>query len=259
MSVGKQQSARVRGVYVLPASRAEAIKEYLMPHANGKLFDLSGQPIEPHDPAEPLISTLRQEGISDQHVLQSIRQVPRAQFVSPELRTHALENIALPIEQGQTISQPLMVAVMTQALTLTGSEHVLEIGTGSGYQTAVLACCARSVVSIERWPSLAEHASALLEALGYHNTEIHVADGTLGWPPSAPYDAILVTAAAPEVPLPLLEQLREGGRIVAPIGGAKQQELVLLVKTRAGLERHKLGACVFVPLIGKAGWHEQAH
>ncbi len=210
-------------------------------------------------PIEALLATLSQEGVHDQRVLQAIRDVPRARFVIPELRTHAFENIALPIEQGQTISQPLMVAAMTQALALNGSEHVLEIGTGSGYQAAILAQCARSVVSIERWPLLAEHASRLLKSLGYTTVEVHTGDGTLGWPPSAPYDAILVAAAAPEVPLPLLEQLREGRRMVIPIGNPQQQELVLLIKKQTGIERHHLGACVFVPLIGWAAWHEAHH
>ncbi|HEY7125138.1 MAG TPA: protein-L-isoaspartate(D-aspartate) O-methyltransferase [Ktedonobacterales bacterium] len=214
---------------------------------------------EPSAPVETLLATLRQEGVHDQRVLQAIRDVPRAQFVIPELRAHAFENIALPIEQGQTISQPLMVAVMTQALALNGSEHVLEIGTGSGYQAAVLARCARSVVSVERWPLLAEHASRRLKSLGYTTVEVHTGDGTLGWPPSAPYDAILVAAAAPEVPPPLLEQLREGGRMVIPIGNPQQQELTLLIKKRPRIERHHLGACVFVPLIGWAAWHEAHH
>jgi protein-L-isoaspartate(D-aspartate) O-methyltransferase len=206
---------------------------------------------------EALLQTLRQAGVYDERVLQAIRDVPREQFVAPSLRAQAFENIALPIEQGQSISQPLMVAMMTQALALTGSEHVLEIGTGSGYQTAILAECARSVVTIERWPRLAEHAARLLGALGYTNIEVHTGDGTLGWPPAAPYDAILVTAAAPVVPEPLIPQLRLRGRLVAPVGSPEQQDLLLVVKGEHGLEDQVLGTCVFVPLIGAAAWRER--
>lgn len=206
---------------------------------------------------EALLETLRQEGVRDQRVLQAIRDVPREQFIAQELHAHAFDNIALPIEQGQTISQPLMVAMMTQALALMGSEHVLEIGTGSGYQTAVLAHCARSVVSIERWPRLADRAARLLGTLGFANVEIHVGDGTLGWPQAAPYDAIIVTAAAPAIPTPLVQQLRPGGRLVIPVGQADQQDLLLITQTSEGLEYQKLGVCVFVPLIGAAAWREQ--
>ncbi len=206
---------------------------------------------------EALVETLRQEGIHDPCVLQAIRIVPREQFVAPELRAHAFENIALPIEHGQTISQPLIVALMTQALQLTGNEQVLEIGTGSGYQAAILAHCARFVVSIERWPRLAERASRLLSAMGYTNITVHSGDGTLGWQPEAPYDAILVTAAAPAMPTPLLHQLRLGGRLVIPVGRPEQQDLLLVTKQESGLVQQKLGTCVFVPLIGAAAWREQ--
>jgi protein-L-isoaspartate(D-aspartate) O-methyltransferase len=204
-----------------------------------------------------LQATLRQAGVHDERVLQAMRDVPREQFVAPELRAYAFENVALPIEQGQTISQPLMVGMMTQALELTSTEHVLEIGTGSGYQTAILARCAGSVVSIERWPRLAQHAARLLGMLGYTNVEVHVADGTLGWPPAAPYDAILVAAAAPTVPEPLLHQLRLGGRLVVPVGSPEQQDLLLVTKQAGSFEQRKLGACVFVPLIGAAAWRER--
>ncbi len=206
---------------------------------------------------EALLETLRQAGIHDERVLQAISAVPREQFVAAPLRAQAFENIALPIEQGQSISQPLMVAAMTQALELTGTEHVLEIGTGSGYQAAVLATCARSVVTVERWPNLAARAARLLGTLGYTNVEAHVGDGTLGWPPAAPYDAILVTAAAPVVPEPLLQQLRLHGRLVIPVGSPEQQELLRVVRQEQGFEQHALGMCVFVPLIGAAAWREQ--
>jgi protein-L-isoaspartate(D-aspartate) O-methyltransferase len=222
-------------------------------------------PIEGHnDPPdhltqrrESLLETLRQAGVHDERVLQAMNTVPREQFVAPSLRAQAFENIALPIEQGQTISQPLMVAVMTQALALTGTESVLEIGTGSGYQTAILAECARSVVSIERWPLLAAHAARLLGTLGYHNIEVHVGDGTLGWRQAAPYDAILVTAAAPVVPEPLVQQLRLQGRLVVPVGSPEQQELLLVTKQEHGYQQRVLGTCVFVPLIGAAAWRER--
>lgn len=206
---------------------------------------------------EALLETLRQAGVEDERVLQAIRAVPREQFVPPSLRAQAFENIALPIEQGQSISQPLMVAMMTQALRLTGTESVLEIGTGSGYQAAVLAACARSVVTIERWPRLADHAARLLGTLGYTNVAVHIGDGTLGWPPGAPYDAILVTAAAPVVPAPLLDQLRLNGRLVVPVGSPEQQDLLLAVKQAHGVEQRVLGTCVFVPLIGAAAWRER--
>jgi protein-L-isoaspartate(D-aspartate) O-methyltransferase len=204
-----------------------------------------------------LLARLRQAGIYDERVLQAMREVPREQFVAPELRAYAFENVALPIEEGQSISQPLMVGVMTQALELTGTEHVLEIGTGSGYQAAVLARCADSVVSIERWPRLAERAARLLGALGSTNVEVHVGDGTLGWPTAAPYDAILVSAGAPTVPEPLLGQLREGGRLVVPVGSPEQQDLLLVTKQAGSFVQRKLGVCVFVPLIGAAAWRER--
>ncbi|HEY7348406.1 MAG TPA: protein-L-isoaspartate(D-aspartate) O-methyltransferase [Ktedonobacterales bacterium] len=204
-----------------------------------------------------LLATLRQAGVHDERVLQAIRDVPREQFVAPPLRAQAFENIALPIEQGQSISQPLMVAMMTQALELTGAEHVLEIGTGSGYQAAILAKCARSVVTVERWPRLAERAARLLVTLGYTNVQAHIGDGTLGWPPAAPYDAILVTAAAPVIPEPLLQQLGLNGRLVAPVGSPEQQDLLLLLKRGQGIEQRTLGTCVFVPLIGAAAWRER--
>ncbi len=206
---------------------------------------------------EALLQTLRQAGVHDQRVLQAIRDVPRDQFIAPHLRAQAFENIALPIEQGQSISQPLMVAMMTQALALTGKESVLEIGTGSGYQTAVLAELARSVVSIERRPRLGERAARMLGTLGYTNVEVHIGDGTLGWSPAAPYDAILVTAAAPAVPEPLVHQLRPHGRLVVPVGGPEQQNLLLVVKQEHRLEQRILGTCVFVPLIGAAAWRER--
>ncbi len=225
-----------------------------MTHLVDGQTDLPEQLIERR---QALLETLRQAGVSDERVLRAISSVPREQFIAPHLRAQAFENVALPIEQGQSISQPLMVAMMTQALGLTGSEHVLEIGTGSGYQAAVLAECARSVVTIERWPGLAERAARLLGTLGYRNVEVHIGDGTLGWPPAAPYDAILVTAAAPVIPEPLLDQLSLYGRLVVPVGSPEQQDLLLVVKQEHGFEQRALGTCVFVPLIGAAAWRER--
>ncbi len=196
--------------------------------------------------------------VKDPRVVDAIARVPREAFVPPELRQSAYENMPLPIDYGQTISQPLIVALMTEALLLGGSEKVLEIGTGSGYQTAVLSLLAAHVVSVERIPPLAERAKELLGELGYGNVEIHVGGEVLGWAPSDPYDAIIVTAAAPEVPRELLEQLGQGGRLVIPVGSRDLQELVRIVKTPEGALRHNLGPCRFVPLLGRGAWPGQA-
>jgi len=196
--------------------------------------------------------------VKDPRVVDAIARVPRELFVPPELRQSAYENMPLPIGYGQTISQPLIVALMTEALLLGGSENVLEIGTGSGYQTAVLSLLAAHVVSVERIPPLAERAKELLGELGYGNVEVHVGGEVLGWAPSAPYDAIIVTAAAPEVPRELLEQLGQGGRLVIPVGSRDLQELVRIVKMPEGALRHNLGPCRFVPLLGRGAWPGQA-
>jgi protein-L-isoaspartate(D-aspartate) O-methyltransferase len=192
--------------------------------------------------------------IEDRRVLEAIERVPREAFVPEDLRHAAWENIPLPIGYGQTISQPLIVALMTQALLLTGDEKVLEIGTGSGYQAAVLAELANHVVSVERVPPLAERARKVLKELGYTNVEVRVGGDGLGWPSEGPYDGIIVTAAAPEIPRELLEQLTLGGRLVIPVGGRDMQELVRIVKTPEGALRHNLGPCRFVPLLGKGAW-----
>ncbi|HJT59987.1 MAG TPA: protein-L-isoaspartate(D-aspartate) O-methyltransferase, partial [Ktedonobacteraceae bacterium] len=163
---------------------------------------------------------------------------------------------ALPIAMGQTISQPLMVALMTQALQLGGHERVLEIGTGSGYQTAILSQLAAQVYSIERYPQLAYLAAKRLSQRGVQNVSVYVGDGSLGWPHSAPYDRILVTAAAPELPLQLLTQLVRWGIMVIPIGSQERQELFVVHRAPWGPEMRSLGACVFVPLIGAEGWSE---
>jgi protein-L-isoaspartate(D-aspartate) O-methyltransferase len=192
--------------------------------------------------------------VSDARVLDAMRRVPREAFVPENLRFAAYENQPLPIGHDQTISQPLMVALMTQALLLTGEEQVLEVGTGSGYQAAVLSLLARYVVTVERVAALAEAAEERLTRLGYANVEVHAVEDVLGWPDGAPYDGIIVTAAAPEVPLALLNQLAMGGRLVIPVGGRELQELVRIVKTPQGAQRHNLGPCRFVPLLGSAAW-----
>lgn len=204
-----------------------------------------------------LLASLAAE-VKDPRVVDAIARVRREAFVPPESRQSAYENMPLPIGYGQTISQPLIVALMTEALLLAGSENVLEIGTGSGYQTAVLSLLAAHVVSVERIPPLAERAKELLGELGYGNVEVHVGGEVLGWAPSAPYDAIIVTAAAPEVPRELLEQLGQGGRLVIPVGSRDLQELVRIVKTPEGALRHNLGPCRFVPLLGRGAWPGQA-
>ena len=192
--------------------------------------------------------------IKDTRVVEAIARLPREEFVPEEVRQSAYENMPLPIGYGQTISQPLIVAMMTESLLLNGSEKVLEIGTGSGYQTALLSRLANHVVSVERIPALAERAAAVLSRLGYSNVEVHSGGDGLGWPQAAPYDAIIVTAAAPEVPRELLDQLGSGGRLAIPVGSRDLQELVRIVKTPEGALRHNLGPCRFVPLLGRSAW-----
>ena len=196
--------------------------------------------------------------VKDHRVLEAIAHVPREHFVSEDVCAFAYENRPLPIGYGQTISQPLIVALMTEALLLTGSERVLEIGTGSGYQAAILSLLAAHVVSVERIAPLAQQAAATLAELGYANVEVHVARDGLGWPESGPYDAIIVTAASPEIPAELLDQLALGGRLVVPVGSRDLQELVRIVKTPEGALRHNLGPCRFVPLLGKSAWPNSA-
>jgi protein-L-isoaspartate(D-aspartate) O-methyltransferase len=193
-------------------------------------------------------------GIADARVLDAMRRVARDAFVPDDARHEAYSDRALPIGSGQTISQPYMVAVMTEALHLTGVERVLDVGTGSGYQAAILAELAREVISIERRPDLAERARQRLASLGYVNVAVLVGDGTLGSPEHAPFDGILVGAAAPRVPEPLRRQLADGGRLVVPVGAAEQQTLHIVTRTGDAFTQVLGVGCVFVPLIGEEGW-----
>lgn len=201
-----------------------------------------------------LVLKLRRRGIADERVLAAIGAIAREQFVPDERRDDAYKDAALPVAQGQSISQPFMVALMTQLLELHGDERVLEIGTGTGYQTAVLARLCRFVVSVERLPALAEEAASRLRALDLRNVELHTGDGTLGWKAASPFDRVLVTAGAPDVPSPLYNQLRVGGRLVIPIGDQESQVLQVIVKHETGPEVIDAGGCRFVKLIGDAGW-----
>jgi protein-L-isoaspartate(D-aspartate) O-methyltransferase len=205
-----------------------------------------------------LLRELNQLGVRNRRVLTALATVPREAFVPEHLRGQAWENRALPIGEEQTISQPLIVALMTQALQLHGDEKVLEIGTGSGYQAAVLAELARSVVTVERYSVLAERARTVLSNLNYDNVKIVVGDGTLGWPADAPYDRIIVTAAAPHLPGPLHEQLSDSrdARIVIPIGTARDQDLIVFERDGDRLREINLGPVRFVPLIGEFGWQQ---
>jgi protein-L-isoaspartate(D-aspartate) O-methyltransferase len=200
---------------------------------------------------------LAARGIRDQRVLEAMRRVPRHAFVPEASRALAYADHALPIGSGQTISQPFMVAVMTEALLLKGTERVLEIGAGSGYQAAILAELAREVISIERRPELAETARTTLAALGYTNIRVIVGDGTVGYAPAAPFDCILVAAGAPRVPESLKQQLSAtGGRLIIPIGPAEQQRLVVIVRDENRFNESLREGCVFVPLVGAEAWPE---
>jgi len=192
--------------------------------------------------------------INDTRVLAAMSHIPREQFVPRENRYLAYEDGPLPIGYEQTISQPYIIALMTEALELKGNEKVLEIGTGSGYQTAILAELADTVISVERVPALAESAREVLGSLGYENIEIYIAEETLGWPEKAPYDAIMVTAGAPDIPVELLSQLSIDGRMVIPAGSRYVQELYKVTRQKDKNRVEKLGGCRFVALIGKGAW-----
>ena len=193
---------------------------------------------------------LAERGIRDPRVLEAMGSVPRHEFVLEEFRDRAYEDYPLPIGEGQTISQPYIVAAMLEHLALRESDRALEVGTGSGYVTALLSMLCAQVFSVERCAPLANSARAALLRLGYNNVAIHVGDGTLGWSEFAPFDAILVSAATPEVPPALVEQLREGGRMILPVGPAWSQELQLLSKVGGRVEVRMLEGCRFVPLVG---------
>jgi protein-L-isoaspartate(D-aspartate) O-methyltransferase len=195
-------------------------------------------------------------GVTDERVLAVMRKIPRHEFLPEAIRGMAYNDSALPLGEGQTMSQPYMVALMTELLGLKGAERVLEIGTGSGYQAAVLAELCEKVYTVERIKSLADKARALLDRLGYKSVAIKVYDGTYGWKEMAPFDAIIVTAGSPDIPAPLVEQLKEGGRMVIPVGDRFGQQLVTLVKTAEGVTTERSIPCVFVPLIGNHGWKE---
>lgn len=196
-------------------------------------------------------------GIHDQGVLEAMLKVPRHLFVSEALQDQAYGDFPLPIGEGQTISQPYIVAEMTQAIELTTDDRVLEIGTGSGYQTAILAELAYQVYSIERLRELFVRARKMLDELKYHNVVAKCSDGTLGWPEESPFDAIIVTAGAPEVPDALVEQLTPGGRLVIPVGGRLSQTLLKIVRHEVGIAKTNLGGCRFVKLVGEHGWKEE--
>jgi protein-L-isoaspartate(D-aspartate) O-methyltransferase len=202
--------------------------------------------------AEQLVA----RGVKDERVLAAMRKVPRHEFLPEALRGMAYQDSALPLGESQTMSQPYMVGLMTELLGLTGVERVLEIGTGSGYQAAVLAELCAKVYTVERIKTIADRARASLDKLGYRTVALKVYDGTYGWKEFAPFDAILVTAGAPEVPAPLVEQLKEGGRMVIPVGDRFGQRLLKIVKIADGPRTEQSIPCLFVPLIGNHGWKE---
>ncbi len=203
---------------------------------------------------EMVARQIRDRGIHSARVIEAMQSVERHLFVPIEHASRAYADEPLPIGEGQTISQPFMVAAMADALTLEGHERVLEIGAGSGYQAAVISLLAREVIAVEAQSLLAASARERLARLGYLNVRIEVGDGSLGWPSGAPYDAILVTAAAPAVPPPLLDQLAEGGRLVIPVGTVDQQELLRIFNRGGTITQKSLYACRFVPLLGRHGW-----
>ena len=201
-----------------------------------------------------LVELLREQGIHDLAVLRAFAQTPRHLFVPEAVRHRAYEDAALPIGAGQTISQPFTQARYLEALRLQGHERVLEIGTGSGYQTALLGCLAAQVFTVERVRALAEAAQLALRAAHVRNVSVLLGDGTLGWSAYAPYDAILVAAGGPEVPTPLIEQLSPGGRLLIPLGSRGTQTLTLVESTEGGVRHTPLGAALFVPLLGEHGF-----
>jgi len=203
-----------------------------------------------------MVEDLRNHGFADERVLRVMEKVPRHLFVPEYGRERAYDDDPLSIGHSQTISQPYMVGIMTRSLNLSGKEKLLEVGTGSGYQTAILAELATQVCTVERVEPLLRQAQQVLAELGYANVKFRVGDGTLGWPEEAPFDAIVVTAAAPGVANPWKEQLAEGGRLVVPVGPRYAQTLIVYTKHGAKLEEKPVCGCVFVPLLGEFGWRE---
>ena len=199
---------------------------------------------------------IKTRGVTDERVLEALRKVPRHEFIQEIHQSEAYADHPLPIGSGQTISQPYIVALMTEQLELKDDEKVLEIGTGSGYQAAILAELAREVHSVERVSELAEKARENLRRLGIKNVSVHIGDGTLGWLEEAPYDAIIITAGTPAMPEGLADQLSDGGRLVAPVGSRWRQMLELWIKREGEIEKIEVLPVVFVPLIGEKGWDE---
>jgi protein-L-isoaspartate(D-aspartate) O-methyltransferase len=193
-------------------------------------------------------------GVSGRRVLEAMHRVPRHLFIPESIRDRAYDDSPLPIGDGQTISQPYMVAWMTELLEVEEDDTILEIGTGSGYQAAILCELGKEIFSIEKYSSLAQRAEERLRSLGYDNITIRVGDGTLGWPEEAPFDGIIVTAGAPSIPEPLVEQLADGGRLVIPVGPSGMQMLTLVQREGREYRTREEGTCVFVPLVGKFGW-----
>lgn len=199
---------------------------------------------------------IERRGVKDKRVLDAMRKVPRHEFIEQAFQDKAYNDYPLPTQCDQTISQPYIVALMSELLGLKGTEKVLEIGTGSGYQTAVLAEISSSVYSVERFDTLANSAREKLKELGYTNMQIKTADGTNGWPEEGPYDAILVTASTPSIPEPLIEQLADNGIMVIPVGAKFSQDLIIAKKEAGGITTTRIAGVVFVPLIGEHGWEE---
>jgi protein-L-isoaspartate(D-aspartate) O-methyltransferase len=218
--------------------------------------NVTSSAVEFKGPRRRLVETLREKGITDLAVLHAVERTPRHLFVPTGVAHRAYDDAALPIGSGQTISQPLIHARTLQALQLTPSDRVLEIGTGSGYQTVLMAHLAGQVFSVERIAVLLERARAAIAASGVTNVSLQVGDGTLGWPAYAPYDAIIVSAASPTVPEPLLAQLANGGRLVVPVGSESEQSLRVIRRSGDGLTEDDLGPVRFVPLVGEHGWDD---
>jgi protein-L-isoaspartate(D-aspartate) O-methyltransferase len=207
-----------------------------------------------------MVDSLTREGISNQRVLEAMAEVPRHLFVPEAFRHQAYDgDVSVNIGEGQTISQPRIVALMTESARIDAADRVLEIGTGSGYQAAILSRLARFVFTIERVSSLARQAKGVLDQLGIDNVSVKVMDGTLGWRAQSPFDAILVTAGAPEVPEPLVEQLADGGRLVVPVGPRETQVLKIVERRGERTFAHELKGACFVPLIGRHGWNERSN